>query len=151
MLSIRCQKAMRCSWLDLEAQHQLPAHEFIAVANKGCNNANFYLTSPFRAPLLLIVVSLYRTYDFFLLLLIACPQNVTLLYTMRVANIDKFEEKLRAAEDELNIDEKERIPVSYKHPGFYGKYDINSCLLLILHWQQHPSLEEQSSFQLHVM
>lgn len=42
-----------------------------------------------------------------MLLWLACPQNVTLLYTMRVANIDKFEEKLRAAEDELNIDRSE--------------------------------------------
>jgi len=87
-------------------------------------------------------VSLYcNTY---VLLLIACPQNVTLLYTMRVANIDKFEEKLRAAEDELNIDERERIPVSYKHPGFYGKYDMHLCLLLILYWSPH--LERKISF-----
>ncbi|NWH55449.1 SPG7 protein, partial [Fregata magnificens] len=57
--------------------------------------------------------------------------NVTLLYTMRVANIDKFEEKLRAAEDELNIDEKERIPVSYKHPGFYGN-DIISLIVTLV-------------------
>ncbi|NXT57158.1 SPG7 protein, partial [Pluvianellus socialis] len=56
--------------------------------------------------------------------------NVTLLYTMRVANIDKFEEKLRAAEDELNIDERERIPVSYKHPGFYGN-DIISLIVTL--------------------
>lgn len=69
-----------------------------------------------------------------MLLWLACPQNVTLVYTMRVANIDKFEEKLRAVEDELNIDEKERIPISYKHPGFYGKYDINLSLLLLLYW-----------------
>ncbi|KAI6077704.1 Paraplegin isoform X2 [Aix galericulata] len=57
--------------------------------------------------------------------------NVTLLYTMRVANIDKFEEKLRAAEDELNIDEKERIPVSYKHPGFYGNDVISLIVTLV--------------------
>ncbi|NXL48906.1 SPG7 protein, partial [Podilymbus podiceps] len=57
--------------------------------------------------------------------------NVTLLYTMRVANIDKFEEKLRAAEDELNIDERERIPVSYKHPGFYGN-DIISLIVTLV-------------------
>lgn len=69
-----------------------------------------------------------------MLLWLACPQNVTLLYTMRVANIDKFEEKLRAVEDELNIDEKERIPISYKHPGFYGKYGINLSLLWLLYW-----------------
>ncbi|NWY62648.1 SPG7 protein, partial [Chionis minor] len=56
--------------------------------------------------------------------------NVTLLYTMRVANIDKFEEKLRAAEDELNIDERERIPVSYKHPGFYGNGIISLIVTL---------------------
>ncbi|KAM9509279.1 mitochondrial inner membrane m-AAA protease component paraplegin [Guaruba guarouba] len=57
--------------------------------------------------------------------------NVTLLYTMRVANIDKFEEKLRAVEDELNIDERERIPVSYKHPGFYGNDVISLIVTLI--------------------
>ncbi|XP_037265492.1 paraplegin isoform X4 [Falco rusticolus] len=57
--------------------------------------------------------------------------NVTLLFTMRVANIDKFEEKLRAAEDELNIDERERIPVSYKHPGFYGN-DIISLIVTLV-------------------
>ncbi|NXO56453.1 SPG7 protein, partial [Aramus guarauna] len=57
--------------------------------------------------------------------------NVTLLYTMRVANIDKFEEKLRAVEDELNIDERERIPVSYKHPGFYGN-DIISLIVTLV-------------------
>ncbi|XP_068811778.1 mitochondrial inner membrane m-AAA protease component paraplegin [Struthio camelus] len=57
--------------------------------------------------------------------------NVTLLYTMRVANIDKFEEKLRAAEDELNIDEKERLPVSYKHPGFYGNDMISLIVTLV--------------------
>uniref|UniRef100_A0A8B9FED1 SPG7 matrix AAA peptidase subunit, paraplegin n=1 Tax=Amazona collaria TaxID=241587 RepID=A0A8B9FED1_9PSIT len=57
--------------------------------------------------------------------------NVTLLYTMRVANIDKFEEKLRAVEDELNIDERERIPVSYKHPGFYGNDVISMIVTLV--------------------
>ncbi|KAM4639264.1 mitochondrial inner membrane m-AAA protease component paraplegin isoform 4-T4 [Amazona ochrocephala] len=57
--------------------------------------------------------------------------NVTLLYTMRVANIDKFEEKLRAVEDELNIDERERIPVSYKHPGFYGNDVISLIVTLV--------------------
>lgn len=41
---------------------------------------------------------------------------------MQVANIDKFEEKLRAAEDELNIESKDRIPVSYRRTGFFGKY-----------------------------
>uniref|UniRef100_F7EWL3 Mitochondrial inner membrane m-AAA protease component paraplegin n=2 Tax=Monodelphis domestica TaxID=13616 RepID=F7EWL3_MONDO len=44
----------------------------------------------------------------------------TLMYRMQVANIDKFEEKLRAAEDELNIEVKDRIPVSYKRTGFFG-------------------------------
>ncbi|KAM9268729.1 mitochondrial inner membrane m-AAA protease component paraplegin [Cariama cristata] len=58
--------------------------------------------------------------------------NVTLLYTMRVANIDKFEEKLRAVEDELNIDERERIPVSYKHPGFYGNDVISLIVTLVV-------------------
>ncbi|NXA07494.1 SPG7 protein, partial [Sapayoa aenigma] len=57
--------------------------------------------------------------------------NVTLLYTMRVANIDKFEEKLRAVEDELNIDERERIPISYKHPGFYGN-DVLSLIVTLV-------------------
>ncbi|KAM3877056.1 mitochondrial inner membrane m-AAA protease component paraplegin [Diretmus argenteus] len=46
--------------------------------------------------------------------------RLALMYRMQVANIDKFEEKLRAAEEELNIDAKDRIPVSYKRPGFYG-------------------------------
>lgn len=51
-----------------------------------------------------------------------CPQRLALMYRMQVANIDKFEEKLRAAEDELNIESKDRIPVSYKRTGFFGKY-----------------------------
>ncbi|KAJ7312121.1 hypothetical protein JRQ81_006463 [Phrynocephalus forsythii] len=42
------------------------------------------------------------------------------VYRMQVANIDKFEEKLRAAEEELNIDHKDRIPVSYKRTSFFG-------------------------------
>ncbi|XP_069320880.1 mitochondrial inner membrane m-AAA protease component paraplegin isoform X5 [Eulemur rufifrons] len=46
--------------------------------------------------------------------------RLALMYRMQVANIDKFEEKLRAAEDELNIDGKDRIPVSYKRTGFFG-------------------------------
>ncbi|XP_034048034.1 paraplegin [Thalassophryne amazonica] len=46
--------------------------------------------------------------------------RLALVYKMQVANIDKFEEKLRAAEDELNIDTKDRIPVSYKRTGFFG-------------------------------
>lgn len=41
---------------------------------------------------------------------------------MKVANIDKFEEKLRAAEEELNIDLNDRIPVSYRRSSFFGKY-----------------------------
>ena len=48
-------------------------------------------------------------------------QRLALTYRMQVANIDKFEEKLRAAEEELNIDVKDRIPVSYKRTGFFGK------------------------------
>uniref|UniRef100_A0A8C6MEC1 SPG7 matrix AAA peptidase subunit, paraplegin n=1 Tax=Nothobranchius furzeri TaxID=105023 RepID=A0A8C6MEC1_NOTFU len=47
--------------------------------------------------------------------------RLALMYRMQVANIDKFEEKLRAAEEELNIDVKDRIPVSYKRTGFFGK------------------------------
>ncbi|KAL1783944.1 paraplegin isoform X1 [Sigmodon hispidus] len=46
--------------------------------------------------------------------------RLALMYRMQVANIDKFEEKLRAAEDELNIESKDRIPVSYKRTGFFG-------------------------------
>uniref|UniRef100_A0A671TTF6 Mitochondrial inner membrane m-AAA protease component paraplegin n=1 Tax=Sparus aurata TaxID=8175 RepID=A0A671TTF6_SPAAU len=46
--------------------------------------------------------------------------RLALTYRMQVANIDKFEEKLRAAEEELNIDGKDRIPVSYKRTGFFG-------------------------------
>ncbi|XP_033613642.1 paraplegin isoform X1 [Fukomys damarensis] len=46
--------------------------------------------------------------------------RLALVYRMQVANIDKFEEKLRAAEDELNIESKDRIPVSYKRTGFFG-------------------------------
>ncbi|XP_004842699.1 paraplegin isoform X3 [Heterocephalus glaber] len=46
--------------------------------------------------------------------------RLSLVYRMQVANIDKFEEKLRAAEDELNIESKDRIPVSYKRTGFFG-------------------------------
>ncbi|CAL8350813.1 unnamed protein product [Merluccius merluccius] len=46
--------------------------------------------------------------------------RLALMYRMQVANIDKFEEKLRAAEEELNIDHKDRIPVSYKRTGFFG-------------------------------
>ncbi|KAM6161264.1 LOW QUALITY PROTEIN: mitochondrial inner membrane m-AAA protease component paraplegin-like [Erethizon dorsatum] len=45
--------------------------------------------------------------------------RLALVYQMQVANIDKFEEKL-AAEDELNIESKDRIPVSYKRMGFFG-------------------------------
>lgn len=59
-----------------------------------------------------------------------CPQRLALMYRMQVANIDKFEEKLRAAEDELNIEGKDRIPVSYKRTGFFGKYVDHFCWLL---------------------
>lgn len=55
------------------------------------------------------------------------------MYRMQVANIDKFEEKLRAAEDELNIEGKDRIPVSYKRTGFFGKY---VSILLVLELNQ---------------
>jgi len=48
--------------------------------------------------------------------------RLALMYRMQVANIDRFEEKLRAAEDALNIEGKDRIPVSYKRTGFFGKY-----------------------------
>uniref|UniRef100_A0A4W3JVU3 Mitochondrial inner membrane m-AAA protease component paraplegin n=1 Tax=Callorhinchus milii TaxID=7868 RepID=A0A4W3JVU3_CALMI len=47
-------------------------------------------------------------------------QRLALMYRMQVANIDKFEEKLRAVENELGIDGKDRIPVSYKRTGFFG-------------------------------
>ncbi|XP_047702305.1 paraplegin isoform X1 [Prionailurus viverrinus] len=46
--------------------------------------------------------------------------RLALMYRMQVANIDRFEEKLRAAEDALNIEGKDRIPVSYKRTGFFG-------------------------------
>ncbi|XP_004600857.1 paraplegin [Sorex araneus] len=46
--------------------------------------------------------------------------RLALTYRMQVANIDKFEEKLRAAEDELNIEGRDRIPVTYKRTGFFG-------------------------------
>lgn len=58
---------------------------------------------------------------FFLFLFCFFKQRLALMYRMQVANIDKFEEKLRAAEEELNIDSKDRIPVSYKRTGFFGK------------------------------
>lgn len=45
------------------------------------------------------------------------------MYRMRVASIDRFEEKLRAAEEELNIDAKDRIPVSYKRIGVSGRLE----------------------------
>uniref|UniRef100_A0A8D3BIV8 SPG7 matrix AAA peptidase subunit, paraplegin n=1 Tax=Scophthalmus maximus TaxID=52904 RepID=A0A8D3BIV8_SCOMX len=46
--------------------------------------------------------------------------RLALTYRMQVANIDKFEEKLRAAQEELNIDTKDRIPVLYRRTGFFG-------------------------------
>ncbi|XP_067392824.1 mitochondrial inner membrane m-AAA protease component paraplegin [Emydura macquarii macquarii] len=45
--------------------------------------------------------------------------RLSTMYRMQMANIDKFEEKLRAVEEELNIDVKDRIPVSYKRTGFF--------------------------------
>lgn len=38
---------------------------------------------------------------------------------MQVANMDTFEEKLQAAEDELNMEGKVRVPVSCKSKGFF--------------------------------
>ncbi|KAG7253979.1 hypothetical protein CRUP_013840 [Coryphaenoides rupestris] len=58
-------------------------------------------------------------------------QRLALMYRMQVANIDKFEEKLRAAEEELNIDSKDRIPVSYKRTGFYGNVIYAVCMAAI--------------------
>ncbi|XP_061449709.1 paraplegin [Rhineura floridana] len=57
----------------------------------------------------------------------------TLMYRMQIANIDKFEEKLRAAEDELNIDPKDRIPVSYKRIDFFGNalYSLGMVAVVI--------------------
>ncbi|XP_075045156.1 mitochondrial inner membrane m-AAA protease component paraplegin [Mixophyes fleayi] len=46
--------------------------------------------------------------------------STTPFYKMKVANIDKFEEKLRAAEDALNISMMDRIPLSYKRSDFFG-------------------------------
>ncbi|KAG9475048.1 hypothetical protein GDO78_003484 [Eleutherodactylus coqui] len=40
---------------------------------------------------------------------------------MKVANIDKFEERLRAAEDALNIAVTDRVPLTYKRSDFLGK------------------------------
>lgn len=54
------------------------------------------------------------------------------MYRMQVANIDKFEEKLRAAEEELNVAVKDRIPVAYKRTGFFGKYAALRRMLLQL-------------------
>uniref|UniRef100_A0A8C5WLL0 SPG7 matrix AAA peptidase subunit, paraplegin n=1 Tax=Leptobrachium leishanense TaxID=445787 RepID=A0A8C5WLL0_9ANUR len=42
----------------------------------------------------------------------------TIRYIVQVSSTDRFEEKLRAAEDELKIDGKDRVPVSYKRNGF---------------------------------
>lgn len=39
---------------------------------------------------------------------------------MQVANMDTFEEKFQAAEEELNMEGKVRVPVSYKSKGFFG-------------------------------
>ncbi|KAA0723904.1 Paraplegin [Triplophysa tibetana] len=46
--------------------------------------------------------------------------RLALMYRMQVANIDKFEEKLRAAEEEINIENRDRIPVTYRRTGFFG-------------------------------
>ncbi|XP_068436351.1 mitochondrial inner membrane m-AAA protease component paraplegin [Clinocottus analis] len=46
--------------------------------------------------------------------------RLALMYRIQVANIDKFEEKLRAAEEELHIEPTDRIQVSYKRTGFFG-------------------------------
>nr|DBA16920.1 TPA: hypothetical protein GDO54_002447 [Pyxicephalus adspersus] len=43
-------------------------------------------------------------------------------YRLKVANIDKFEEKLRAAEDALNISLMDRIPVTYRRVDFFDKF-----------------------------
>ncbi|XP_018412816.1 PREDICTED: paraplegin [Nanorana parkeri] len=43
------------------------------------------------------------------------------MHRMKVANIDRLEEKLRAAEDALNISPMDRIPVTYRRIGFYDK------------------------------
>ncbi|XP_076585904.1 mitochondrial inner membrane m-AAA protease component paraplegin [Chaetodon auriga] len=60
--------------------------------------------------------------------------RLALMYRMQVANIDKFEEKLRAAEEELNIDTKDRIPVSYKRIGFFGNalYALGLAAVVVL-------------------
>uniref|UniRef100_A0AAY5L4Q0 AAA+ ATPase domain-containing protein n=1 Tax=Esox lucius TaxID=8010 RepID=A0AAY5L4Q0_ESOLU len=59
--------------------------------------------------------------------------RLALMYRMQVANIDKFEEKLRAAEEELNIDAKDRIPVSYKRSSFFGNalYALGMAAVLV--------------------
>lgn len=38
---------------------------------------------------------------------------------MQVANMDTFEEKFQAAEDEPNLEGKVRVPVSCKSKGFF--------------------------------
>uniref|UniRef100_A0AAR2LDB6 Mitochondrial inner membrane m-AAA protease component paraplegin n=1 Tax=Pygocentrus nattereri TaxID=42514 RepID=A0AAR2LDB6_PYGNA len=58
--------------------------------------------------------------------------RLALMYRMQVANIDKFEEKLRAAEEQLNIDAKDRIPVSYKRTGFFGNDSAPLVMISIL-------------------
>lgn len=47
-----------------------------------------------------------------------------------MVNIDKFEEKFRVVEDELNIEGKDRISVFYKRTGFFGKYVGYFCWFL---------------------
>uniref|UniRef100_A0A8C8S7P5 SPG7 matrix AAA peptidase subunit, paraplegin n=1 Tax=Pelusios castaneus TaxID=367368 RepID=A0A8C8S7P5_9SAUR len=56
------------------------------------------------------------------------PRYATKMFRMQVANIDKFEEKLRMAEDELNIDVKDRIPVSYRRADFL----VNALFVLVM-------------------
>lgn len=46
------------------------------------------------------------------------------VFKMPVVNIDKFEEKLKALEDGLNIDIKDRIPVSYQRHSPFAKYVV---------------------------
>ncbi|XP_068117082.1 mitochondrial inner membrane m-AAA protease component paraplegin isoform X2 [Hyperolius riggenbachi] len=43
------------------------------------------------------------------------------VYRLKVANIDKFEEKLRSAEDALNVSMLDRVPVTYRRITFTHK------------------------------
>ncbi|KAM5138855.1 mitochondrial inner membrane m-AAA protease component paraplegin [Mantella aurantiaca] len=51
------------------------------------------------------------------------------VYSVKVANIDKFEEKLRAAEDALNISVLDRIPVTYRRTDFSER--LMSVLMIV--------------------